>query len=703
MGGLIGSGAGCREAGVRPPRCGNGVVEGREQCDDGNLDPGDGCSPQCIVEGGEICGNYEDDDGDDRADCADVDCLGHPSCEQDPPLENCHNSFDDDGDGKADCEDEDCQDTSFCVPDEDCENGIDDDRDGLTDCEDPSCSTLPLCGACDPEQDIDTLAAGDEIIRILDEVPFGESSLLTCPPGSAPDHEIRFASSAPLHVQAGVEVLGATGAGVVGLGLIREEAPDESCDRDEVVCETNDASGMASWGFYALPPGTYRLAVKAPAGFGDPGTATITLTAIDGTVESDCANGIDEDGDGRTDCEDADCAEFPACVPEDCENAIDDNENGLTDCQDPACFTAPACLPPETCTNGLDDDGDGRTDCADLDCAGSAPCAGSECVVNHQLGTLSRGDTVEWSFSTDLAVDNVAVSCAAGAGPDLVGGFRLTHDSNVAFSFTQQGYHVVALATESGATSWCDDAEIACLDPGGVDLGLERHFMLPAARYFLLVEAVSEAATGLGTMELQIYDPSVELCDDSLDNDGDGQTDCADDDCTADPACVPETRCHDGLDDDGDGWTDCADLDCMGTNACFPAACVPDRDMGPVGPLNPGFITSSTSGQSDRHTTPCALGGGGPDRVIAFSLQSESAVTLRLNQDSGADHVMTLALPAGPAGDCDTAIYLCEEAGSAGLPVVVQLETLPAGVYYVIVDTYGPWGEGGFTLQVSLP
>jgi len=30
--------------------CGNGIVEGSEQCDDGNLVNGDGCSSQCLVE-----------------------------------------------------------------------------------------------------------------------------------------------------------------------------------------------------------------------------------------------------------------------------------------------------------------------------------------------------------------------------------------------------------------------------------------------------------------------------------------------------------------------------------------------------------------------------------------------------------------------------------------------------------------------------
>ena len=35
-------------------RCGNGVITTGEQCDDGNRNPGDGCSPQCMFE--DTCG-----------------------------------------------------------------------------------------------------------------------------------------------------------------------------------------------------------------------------------------------------------------------------------------------------------------------------------------------------------------------------------------------------------------------------------------------------------------------------------------------------------------------------------------------------------------------------------------------------------------------------------------------------------------------
>jgi hypothetical protein len=84
--------------------------------------------------------------------------------------------------------------------------------------------------------------------------------------------------------------------------------------------------------------------------------------------------------------------------------------------------------------------------------------------------------------------------------------------------------------------------------------------------------------------------PSTELtCDDSVDQDGDGATDCADDDCDDAPCgggsfCSgmvcggcrdepSETSCGDGADEDCDGMTDCADPECAGV-ACGPGGAV---------------------------------------------------------------------------------------------------------------------------------
>jgi cysteine-rich repeat protein len=42
-------------------RCGNGVIDGSESCDDGNLQPGDGCAPDCQVEPGYNCSEAPSD------------------------------------------------------------------------------------------------------------------------------------------------------------------------------------------------------------------------------------------------------------------------------------------------------------------------------------------------------------------------------------------------------------------------------------------------------------------------------------------------------------------------------------------------------------------------------------------------------------------------------------------------------------------
>ncbi len=96
---------------VTEPMCGDGKVEGTEECDDGNLDDGDGCEDNClptpvcgneIVEQGEVC---DDGDGDAcSADCQEVTVkaeCGNNTVE-DPEL--CDDGNDVPGDGcEPDC------------------------------------------------------------------------------------------------------------------------------------------------------------------------------------------------------------------------------------------------------------------------------------------------------------------------------------------------------------------------------------------------------------------------------------------------------------------------------------------------------------------------------------------------------------------------------------------------------------------------
>ena len=57
-----------------------------------------------------------------------------------------------------------------------------------------------------------------------------------------------------------------------------------------------------------------------------------------------------------------------------------------------------------------------------------------------------------------------------------------------------------------------------------------------------------------------------EICGDGIDNDNDGYTDCEDSDCWIDGQCAE--ICGDGIDNDNDGYTDCEDSDCWVNGQC---------------------------------------------------------------------------------------------------------------------------------------
>lgn len=139
------------------------------------------------------------------------------------------------------------------------------------------------------------------------------------------------------------------------------------------------------------------------------------------THETNCTDGVDDDGDGLVDCGDADCHTTDACKPDGgpentdarCQDWIDNDDDGYVDCADSDCNTGlvKACkgtwtgaaaavsnatapsddLPQlgagesvedligkhgdkdgerndQLCSDGIDNDKDGRTDCADFGC-----------------------------------------------------------------------------------------------------------------------------------------------------------------------------------------------------------------------------------------------------------------------------------------------------------------------------------------------
>ncbi|HIH32930.1 MAG TPA: DUF2961 domain-containing protein, partial [Candidatus Diapherotrites archaeon] len=103
------------------------------------------------------------------------------------------------------------------------------------------------------------------------------------------------------------------------------------------------------------------------------------------------------------------------------------------------------------------------------------------------------------------------------------------------------------------------------------------------------IEHGSQSMTPLDSYESAVFyyekeppvSPATETnCTDGTDNDSDGMIDCADPDCSANPACaLPPTPeiCNNSADDDGDSLIDCADPECSADPACaLPPTPVPE-------------------------------------------------------------------------------------------------------------------------------
>ncbi|CAG8496622.1 8131_t:CDS:2, partial [Paraglomus brasilianum] len=129
--------------------CGDGIRQGSEECDDGNLDPGDGCDRECRSE---VCGNFRVDFGEECDDGP----SGSKFCDANCKL-RC-------GNGIVDSPDEECDDgpfgsdtcDSFCKfkcgngivdsPIEECDDGNKRNGDGCS----STCKREPLCVQCNP-------------------------------------------------------------------------------------------------------------------------------------------------------------------------------------------------------------------------------------------------------------------------------------------------------------------------------------------------------------------------------------------------------------------------------------------------------------------------------------------------------------------------------------------------------------------------
>ncbi|MEK7554852.1 MAG: hypothetical protein AAB518_02620, partial [Patescibacteria group bacterium] len=164
------------------------------------------------------------------------------------------------------------------------------------------------------------------------------------------------------------------------------------------------ASDVTSFNDAAVTVGElyhYRVGVWNASGISYASSVSITVPGDQGNPPPPpigtedtallCSDGLDNDGDGSTDLQDADCAAFVAQPPppppstEDtaplCADTLDNDADTMIDLADPDCaaFVAPPPPPPATedtaslCADTLDNDADTMIDLADSDCASFLP------------------------------------------------------------------------------------------------------------------------------------------------------------------------------------------------------------------------------------------------------------------------------------------------------------------------------------------
>ncbi|MCB9530027.1 MAG: hypothetical protein H6701_16855, partial [Myxococcales bacterium] len=599
-----------------------------------------------------------------------------PATEQDPaPAEYCGNGIDDDCDGETD--DADC--VTPCGFDDDCRVG--------ESCVEGVC-VADVCVTdddCDPGLTCvegtcrEPVATGCGDARPVgfgrhDAIAEGDSAfgLASCtfPPNSTDGPEVVFAFTPDV---AGDVCVSTAGSAFDTVLTVRRDPCEEA--GSEIACNDDVGDGFdlsSRVGFAAMAGMTYYIVVD-------------TFEGESGAVVLDIAAG--------------------PCAP------------------------APG---DEICDNTQDDDGDGATDCDDLDCAADPVCQDPDLCVDAMMIGLGRTEgMVEGPSRTTLA------SCTrpadAAAGPEMV--YAFTAEAAGTLCIDTRGSQIDTILTVRQAPCGAGD-EVACNDDAADTLDSELELEAMAGMtYYLVVDTFAGEAGGFvlninegaceagpvdeicdngvdddgdGAVDCEdlgcAFDPACpilgdEICDNNLDDDDDGDVDCDDEDCFLDPNCLigPEEICDNGQDDDGDDAIDCADADCAFDPACFePVTCDDATEIGF------GTFEGTLEGPSSTDLASCTFfpnDAGGPEAFFAFTSAAGGQVCVD-TRGSEPDTILTVRVDPceDPASEiaCNDDIDFIGGFATSEVDFVAEAGT----TYYIVVDTFER-DSGAFVLNVS--
>ena len=241
---------------------------------------------------------------------------------------------------------------------------------------------------------------------------------------------------------------------------------------------------------------------------------TVMSGRIELIYETACTGGVDDDGDGLIDCDDPDCDGMPGCgqclTDADCVPLEDgDLCNGTLICVDDRCIidmmTVVVCVDDDFC-NGNESCNSLTGECipgTPVVCDDEDACNGLE-VCNPTDGACIPGIPV---ICDDGDFCNGLETCDPMNGACLPGDPVVCDDEDVC-----------------NGLETCDPTDGSCL--AGVSLECDDDDVC--------TEDSCDPIEGCVNAPI----PCEQICDDCTDNDGDGLTDCDDDQCAMDPACT---------------------------------------------------------------------------------------------------------------------------------------------------------------------
>ena len=298
-----------------------------------------------------------------------------------------------------------------------------------------------------------------------------------------------------------------------------------------------------------------------------------------------CNNNIDDNGDGKVDCNDPQCTNATNCKQEICNNNIDDNGDGKIDCYDSQCSNATICKQ-EICNNNIDDNGDGKIDCYDPQCVSNSVCQVENCDNNIDDNGDGKVDCDDpQCFNAIICQTEICDNLFDDNGNGLIdcddylcSSKPICQPENCTNKFDDNGNGLID----------CDDPQCSSLavckntgnDNNGSGSNNNNDNNDDGGSSSIIVPPTSDG--NQNTIK--------EICNNNIDDDNNGLIDCKDIACAYDTYCLSIENCSNGIDDNNNTLIDCHDPYCATDPYCANSGIVYETCDNKIDDNNNGLI-----------------------------------------------------------------------------------------------------------------